>query len=174
MNNKFVLSLFFLVALLISIIFIDIFILPKTTINDTVVETKELLERIGDSDKYKVVGYKCKTSKGYVFHIQSIGFLAKQKNEVKLKLTLLLKNVIGLKSKNKDYSDILYSNTVYELKYFYLFVLGSLIINIIIIYFNLFIKRNSLWNFIGFNFLLILFWLIIEYSLKLQSPLFKF
>lgn len=174
MNNKFVLSLFVLVALIISIIFIDIFILPRTTINDTVVEIEKLLEHRRDTDTYKTIGYKCKTSKDYVLYIKEIDFLTKQTHAVELDLTLLLNNVIGLKSENKDYSDSLFSNTIGELKYFYLFMLTSLIINIIIINFNIFIKRNSLWNFIGFNFLLIVIWLVIENSLKFQTPLFKF
>ncbi len=173
-NNKFVLSLFTLVALLISIIFVDIFILPKTTINDSVVEIKKLLEHSRETNTYKTIGYKCKTSKGYVFYITRIDFRTKQTNEVELEHTLLLHNVIALKSNNKDYSDKLFSNTIDELKYFYLFILTSLIVNIIIIYFNIFIKRNSLWNLIGFNFLLIVIWLVIENSLKFQTPLFKF
>ena len=118
--------------------------------------------------------YECKTSKGYVFYITRIDFRTKQTNEVELEHTLLLHNVIALKSNNKDYSDKLFSNTIDELKYFYLFILTSLIVNIIIIYFNIFIKRNSLWNLIGFNFLLIVIWLVIENSLKFQTPLFKF
>ena len=173
-NNKFVLSLFTLVALLISIIFVDIFILPKTRVNDSVVEIKKLLEHSRDTNTYKTIGYECKTSKGYVFYITRIDFRTKQTNEVELEHTLLLHNVIALKSNNKDYSDKLFSNTIDELKYFYLFILTSLIVNIIIIYFNIFIKRNSLWNLIGFNFHLIVIWLVIENSLKFQTPLFKF
>ena len=176
-SNKFVLSFFFLVALIIATIFIDTFILPKNTINDTVVEVKELLEYSRDSDKYKRIGHVCKTENDYIFYINNldnIDLFSNQNYKIELTHTLLLKNTIGVKSNTIDYSDQLFSSTLNEVMYFYLVILTFLIITIIILYFNIFIKRNSLWNLIGFTIFLIVIWLFIENMLKFQTPLFRF
>lgn len=177
MNNKFVLSLFSLVIVVISVIFIDTYILPKTTIVDTIDEIKELVEKSTETNEYKRIGYKCKTGEDFVFYIKyarDLDLITDRSKKIQLEHTLLLKNVIAVKSKKNDYSDQLFSNTINELKYFYLLMLLSLIVNILIIYFDISIKRNSLWNFIGVNFMLIVIWLVLESLLKFQTPLFEF
>lgn len=145
------------IALLISLFFIDSWVLPQKTINDEIISYGEIYirskQKYTNSESKVFVGYIFLTRKNYEFSIQKT-FI--EENKITIKQSYIFKNITAVKSQSKDYSDKLMSGFNGACLYIVTALMISSIISLLMLRFNKNLSENGFQNIILFNSFLIL------------------
>lgn len=156
-NKKLVIKSLVILTFLISLAFIDFYLLPKTQTKDNI---SYYIERVGKNRNGRsknTVSYNFYTKKGNSFSTKN--YLIEE-DEIEIEYTLLLKSVTKVKSKDKDYTKYLINglNTNGIHLYFCLVLLFSIAISLKILLSKKECSKNTFYNIIYFNsFLLFVF-----------------
>ncbi|OMQ10988.1 hypothetical protein [[Flexibacter] sp. ATCC 35103] len=150
-NKKFVINSLLVLTFLISLLFMDFYLLPKTKTKDILISYSTNRARKSRQGKDKeIVSYNYYTKKGHSFSTKN--FLIEE-NEIEIEYSFLLKIVSEVKSKDEDYSKYLvnglnpngihiYSCTV---------LLLSIAISLKILMLKKGCSENTFYNIICFN-----------------------
>jgi hypothetical protein len=153
--RTFVIWILRIILLIISFLLID-FILPKEAIDDQIISyQKTMVSNNSQFSKSKVlIGYKYFTQKG--FHFSTEKKMIKE-NEVTLFQTRILKNIVGLRTAEKDYSEKLISGLNGVTFYLILILALSSIISLLLLFYYKKLSENGFQNIILFNSLIVFY-----------------
>jgi hypothetical protein len=155
--KKFVLISVLILSLIINLILLDLYILPKKTIKDKIVFYKEIsINRKHGGRTF--IGYNFLTNKGFEFSTERY-FI--NEDSISICYTTIFKNITKLKSDKKDYSDKLISDLNSIIIYFYLILFISLNSSVLLLFLDKNISKNRFQNIIGFNSIMLFFILIL-------------
>lgn len=149
-NKKNVIKALTIITILISVAFIDFYLLPKTKTNDNI---DYYIERVGKNRNGRsknVVSYNYYTKKGNSFSTKN--FLVEEDN-IEIEYTLLLKSVAKVRSKDADYTRYLINglnpNGIYIYCCFVLLL--SITVSLKILLSKKAVSENTFYNIICFN-----------------------
>lgn len=146
---KRVVTLFILtLALLLSFLFFDFYVLPKNTIDDEI----EYYSKI--RAKRSLIGYNFTTFKDYTFSIEG-SYISD--NKVTLKVSKVFSIITNVKTESKDYSTKLISGLGGVNLYFYLILTLSCYVSLSYLTLCKDLSENSFQNIIYFNIIMIFF-----------------
>lgn len=145
------------IPLLVSLFFIDSWILPQKTINDEITSYSKIFfrstQKYTNSESKTFVGNIFYTQQGYKFSLQKT-FI--EENEITIKQSYIFKNITAVKSKYKDYSEKLMSGLNGACLYSVIALAVTSIISLLMLRFNKNLSENGFQNIILSNsFLLI-------------------
>jgi len=145
-NKPIIVYLFILVAFIISIVFFDYYVLPASKTNDVI--THYAVRTSGKSAQK--VSYHYFTQKGFTFSTAK-EFI--EENNIVIETSLLFKSVITVKSKTRNYKNILSSGLSINGIQFYtcLILLFSIGISIKILLSKKGFSENTFYNIVCFN-----------------------
>lgn len=104
-NKKFVMNCLLVLTFLISLLFIDFYLLSKSKTEDNLVSyTTNRARKSRYGKDTEIVSYNYYTKKGHSFSTKN--FLIEE-NDIEIEYSLLLKSVSEVKSKDEDYSKYL-------------------------------------------------------------------
>lgn len=141
-----------IITLSLSLVFIDIWILPKKEIDDTIVSfSKNIFKR---KDRPIYTTYKFYTEKNIKFSTDNTYI---QEDKVKIECTYLFENVTSVKTKTKDFTDKLNSGLSGPVLWITLGLIISSIISLLVLWYSENLTENSFLNIVIFNGLLLFF-----------------
>lgn len=147
-NKKTVINVLYLITFLISIAFIDYYLLPKTVTND-VITHYAVRKMSGKNHTGKQnISYQFLTQNGLHFATQK-KFI--EENNVEIKHSLLFNTITNVKSKHEDYSDYVTTGFNGIIFYCYAILLFSIAISLKILLFKKAVSENTFYNIICFN-----------------------
>lgn len=130
--------------------------MPKKSINDEIVNYGKTM--ISNNSKFSrgnvCVGYIFFTQKGFHFSTEKT-FI--EESKVKIFKNMIFKNIVGLKTDKKDYSDKLISGLNGFTFYLIIVLSISSIISLLLLFFNKKLSENTFQNIILFNSLIIFY-----------------
>lgn len=152
-----------LIAFLISLAFIDFYLLPKTKTEDNL--TSYIINRARKSRNGKeteIVSYNYYTKKGNSFSTKN--YLIEE-NEIEIEYTLLLKSVTEVKSKSTAYTKYLVNGLNINGIQFYIccIFLFSTAISLRVLLSKKGFSENTFYNIICFNSFLLFVYLYMSY-----------
>ena len=147
-NKKLVINSLVIITFLISLVFVDFYILPKTKISDEITYYTIQYGGRRNGGKKTIMAYNFFTKKGHCFPTSN--YLIEE-NDIEIKYTLLFKSVTNVKSKDKDYSDDLAVGFNGILFYCYFVLLFSIAISLKILLSKKSVSENTFYNIICFN-----------------------
>ena len=154
--KKITITVLVFILVLISLFFIDRWILPQKTIDDKIISFSTI--RVTNSSKFMrsqiVIGHTFFTQNGFCFSTEN-AFV--EEDEVTIKYTSIFKNITGVKTRIKDYSDKLISDFNGACYYFIIVLVVSAIISLLILRLNISITENGFQNIILFNSLMLFY-----------------
>ncbi|WP_289664756.1 hypothetical protein [Flavobacterium panacagri] len=149
-NKKKVINILYLITFLISITFIDYYLLPKTSANDTIDYYIENVGKNRNGRSKNIVSYNYYTKKRNSFSTKN--FLVEE-DAIEIEYTLLLKSVTAVKSKDADYTKYLINGlnpNGIEL-YCCFVILISVALSLKILLSKKAVSENTFYNIICFN-----------------------
>jgi hypothetical protein len=152
-----VLFLVLFLALIFNLVFLDLYILPKITIEDSIISHKEIIINRKDGSK-SLIGYKFITHNGFEFSTER--YFINEKN-ILISYTTIFNNITRIESENKDCSEKLISDLNGITIYFYLILFLSLNCSVLLLFFDKNISENKFQNIIGLNSIMLFFILIL-------------
>lgn len=156
--RRITIKILMLLILLISIFFVDIFILPQQTVNDEITSYRQKLikkrRNFSPSTSEIFVGYFFNTQKGYHFTIAKTLI---EERAVTLEHSRIFNNITGVKTKKKDYSDELISDLNGACLYFLLTLTITIMISLLILFLDKNLTENGFQNILLLNSLLIFY-----------------
>ena len=145
------------VLLSVSLIFIDIWILPKDKTDDTIVSYSQVMGRTGSKfsrgSKY-VVCFKFYTKKGFEFSTEDT-FV--DENNIIIKRSLIFKTITSVSSETEDYSEKLTSGLNGGCLWFIIVLAISTTISLLTLSFYIDLSENGFLNIIMFNSLILFY-----------------
>lgn len=156
--KKLVLIIVLILTLIINLILLDLFILPKKTIKDTIVSYNKLFFQ-GKFGNKSLISYHFTTHKGFDFSTERY-FINEDK--ISISYTPIFRNVTKVRSDETDYSNKLISDLNSIIIYFYLIMFVSLNISVLYLLFDKNLSENKLQNIINFNLIMLFFIFIIN------------
>lgn len=149
-HTKITIKILICIPVLVSLFFVDQWILPQKQINDKIVAYSQIVIRNGNeyNSSKEFVGNKFFTKKGYEFSIRKT-FI--EENEVTIKQSYIFQNISSVKSQIKDYSDKLMSGLNGACFYFMLSLNITAIISLFMLRFNKNLSENGFQNIILIN-----------------------
>lgn len=161
--KKICFKILFIIPLLASVFFLDIYVLPQKSIDDTIIsyciKTKSTKGKYSTTRSELMRSYIFHTERGYNFSTEK-RFVSE--NEITIEYSYLFKIVTSVKSKNEDYSSKLTSGFTGLNLLFTSSLLLSSIVSMLILRFKENLSINGFYNIILVNsFLIILllyFW----------------
>jgi len=138
------------IPFLMSLFCIDSFILPQNASNDVIIAYSKIFVSSGNkiSKGKTFVGYKYYTQKGHEFSTQEI-FI--EENEVSINRSYIFKNITGVKSVSKNYSEQIISGFNGACLYFSVGLLLSAICSLLLLKYDNNLSENAFLNIILFN-----------------------
>lgn len=150
-NKKKVINVLYLITFIISITFIDYYLLPNTKTEDNLVSyTINRAKKSRHGSEKEIVSYNYYTKKGNSFSTKN--YLLEEDN-IEIEYTLLLKTVTKVKSKDTDYTKYLVNGlnpNGIEL-YCCFIILLSIAISLKILLSKNAVSENTFYNIICFN-----------------------
>ncbi len=149
-NKKIVIKILYLITFLISIVFIDYYLLPKKSTNDNIDYYIENVGKNRNGRSKNIVSYNYYTKKQNTFSTKN--FLVEE-DDIEIEYTLLLKSVTKVKSKDADYSKYLVNGlnpNGIEL-YCCFIILLSIAVSLKILHSKKAISENAFYNIICLN-----------------------
>ncbi|MEN9908228.1 MAG: hypothetical protein RLZZ540_1377 [Bacteroidota bacterium] len=148
-NKKLVELVLTATTLIISLILIDFYFLPKKTIKENIsYYYQQSLKANSYSNNRTVIAYKYVTELGDSFTTEKTYIY---ENPIEIESTLIFKNITKVYTKNKDYTEKLSSGLNGILLYLYFIFLLSSIISLTILKSEKTISENAFYNIICFN-----------------------
>lgn len=147
-----------IIPLLAGVFFLDVYILPQKSIDDTIVfytfKTKSSRGKYSSTSSELMRSYIFHTEKGHHFSTEK-RFI--KENEITIEYSYLFKIVTSVKSQNEDYSSKLTSGLTGLNLLFTTSLLLSSIVSILILRFKESLSVNGFYNIILVNSFLIFF-----------------
>jgi len=148
-NKKLVELVLTITTLIISLILIDFYFLPKNIFKDNIsYYYEQSLKANTYSTNRTVIAYKYVTELEHSFSTEKT-FI--DERQIEIESTLIFKNITKVYTKNKDYTENLSSGLNGILIYLYFIFLLSSIISLTILKFGTTISENAFYNIICFN-----------------------
>ncbi|WDF60276.1 hypothetical protein PQ462_02640 [Flavobacterium sp. KACC 22758] len=147
-NKKIVIKILVLITILIAIVFIDFYLLPKTKTDDVITHYAVKTVQGKNGTLKEKVSYRFITKNGLHFSTQK-KFI--DEPNIEIKHTLLFKTITNVKSKLHDYSDNVTSGFNGIMFYCYLILLFSIGISLKILLSKKGCSENAFYNIICFN-----------------------
>ena len=146
-----------ILTLLMSLVFLDFYVLPKDTIEAEI----EFYSKI--RAKRSVIGYNFTTYNDLSFSIEESYI---PENMVTLKVSKVFSIIKNVKTKRKDYSDKLMSGLSGVNLYFYIILTISCYVSLYYLLISKNLSENSFQNIICFNLIMLFFISILLFKFK--------
>jgi hypothetical protein len=148
-NKKVILYLFLLVAFIISLLFLDYFVLPTSKTKD-IITYSTVQTAGGKNGSRQKVSYHYYTKKGFTFSTAKDDV---EESTIEIEYSLLFKSVTKIRSNKNDYTKLLSNDlSINGIQfYFCIVLLFSIAISIKILLSKKGFSENTFYNIICFN-----------------------
>lgn len=148
-----------ILLLIVNLYFVDRWALPKKTIDDKIISYGEITQRnvnkfSPDNGRGVFIGYRFFTQKKHQFSTEKI-FI--KDSEVTIEYTTIFKNITTVKTKTKDYSDKLISDSNGICLYLIIALAVSTIVSLLALCLSKNISENGFINIILLNSMFVIF-----------------
>ncbi|MDQ6470470.1 hypothetical protein RB619_07435 [Flavobacterium sp. LHD-80] len=160
-NKSVIVYLFLIIAFIISVLYFDYFVLPTSKTND-IITHYAIRTSGGKNGSKQKVSYHYYTQKGFTFSTAKDYI---EENDIEIQYSLLFKSVTEVRSKSKDYTNLLSNDlSVNGIQFYFCGVLLlSIAISVKILLSKKGFSENTFYNIVCFNGFMIFVCLYMTY-----------